>query len=164
MPPIPKPKTTRRNRPNGLLAGLGFAALIGGLLGLLLLFEAPRVAVREKAEDLAKAATSARMVYVETEPMGAAVSTGGVDSGYMALKFRIGLPGRKNAKQLEAVLPLLYGQMVRDFSRAPIRPDDESGKLDLLAIEGRVRGLLDDLLGPGIVDTVRIVDVRRQVI
>ncbi len=162
MPPIAK--SAQRNRPSSLLAVFGFAMVIAGLLGLILLFEAPRVALRENVEDLAKAATKSRTVYVETEPMGAAMSTGGIDAGYMALKFRIGLPGRTKAKELEAVLPKLYGEMVQDFASTPVRADPETGKLNLLAIEGRVRTILDDLLGPGVVDTVRVVETRRKLI
>lgn len=139
---------------------LGFGSLIAALIGLMLMFEEPRLALSESLEDLTAASTAVRTVYVETDPVSTGVSL--QETGGLSLRFRIGLPGRNAAKQFKQVAPIFYGEMLRDFSRDPVAEDAGTGRLDLAGIEARVQGVLEGLLGDGVVRTVRVTEVRRR--
>lgn len=156
MTRISRPAAPRRP----LLPILGFGSLIAALLGLMLMFEKPRLVMHEGIEQLTAASTKIRIVYIETDPVSTGVSL--QETGGLALRFRIGLPGRNAAKQFKQVAPIFYGEMLRDFSREPVAEEPATGRLDLAGIEARAQGVLEGLLGDGMVRTVRVTEVRRR--
>ena len=157
----PAKPARKPNRP--VLPMLAFGAIILALLGLLLQFEEPRLAVVERLQQLASAtADRARTVYVETQPIGGGSHLMAGDA--VSIRLRIGLQDRQAAARFKQMEPAFYGEMLRTFDGDPVAADPETGRFDLPGIESRVRGVLSGLLGDAVVRDVRVTELRRRVL